>query len=122
MTVIVFDSLPQKYYCYRSVSNVLHLMKYLFYSHFLFTAVKRFHIQRWHKITFSAICIIIIGGIFAILSIILSHNNHEDSSSSNGSGDDSSPKPSKYCISFFCLSNNKKVVKFLLAMLDTLAM
>ncbi|CAB3225789.1 unnamed protein product [Arctia plantaginis] len=57
------------------------------------TPVKRFHIQRWHKITFSAICIIIIGGIFAILSIILNHNSHEDSLSSNGYGDDSSSKP-----------------------------
>nr|XP_021188042.1 peptidoglycan-recognition protein LE-like isoform X2 [Helicoverpa armigera] len=44
-------------------------------------AVRQFHLRKWHKITFSAVCIVILGGIFAILSIILTNSSQDDSSS-----------------------------------------
>ncbi|XP_022832983.1 peptidoglycan-recognition protein LC-like isoform X2 [Spodoptera litura] len=46
-------------------------------------SVKKFHIRKWHKITFSALCVVILGGIFAILSIILSNSTQDDISSSS---------------------------------------
>lgn len=56
------------------------------------SSLKSFHIQRWHKITFSAICIIILGGIFAIISIIVSHNNQNDGSTSTLTEDEAPTK------------------------------
>ncbi|KAJ8737563.1 hypothetical protein PYW08_000158 [Mythimna loreyi] len=48
-------------------------------------SITKFHLRRWHKITFLAVCIVVLGGIFAILSIILSNSSQDDSSPSSPS-------------------------------------
>uniref|UniRef100_A0A2H1VNW2 Peptidoglycan recognition protein n=1 Tax=Spodoptera frugiperda TaxID=7108 RepID=A0A2H1VNW2_SPOFR len=62
-------------------------------------SIKKFHIRKWHKITFSAVCVVILGGIFAILSIILSNNSTQDditSSSSPMSEEDNTSRTPNY--------------------------
>ncbi|CAH0578223.1 unnamed protein product [Chrysodeixis includens] len=53
------------------------------------TSIKKFQLQRWHKVTFTALCVVILGGIFAVLSIILSSNSQDDGSSSKSGENDS---------------------------------
>ncbi|XP_026730977.1 peptidoglycan-recognition protein LC-like isoform X1 [Trichoplusia ni] len=54
------------------------------------TSIKKFQLRKWHKVTFSALCVLILGGIFAVLSIILSSNSQDDNSSSKLGEKDSS--------------------------------
>ncbi|XP_075990970.1 uncharacterized protein LOC142986381 isoform X2 [Anticarsia gemmatalis] len=74
------------------------------------SSIKTFHIQKWHKITFSAVCIVILGGIFAILSIILSHSGQDDPTSTSISDEDTSTKSNYTKVVGLCYENLNLII------------
>lgn len=84
-------------------------------------AVRQFHLRKWHKITFSAVCIVILGGIFAILSIILTNSSQDDSSSGT---DENSSSNSDYTkvVGLFYENLNLIIVAIILTPLTFLLM